>query len=262
VAGRSSFRTLRIALLLYLLLMVAVGSWYTRQRSTSWEQPLWVAVYPVAGDDSQRTRDYVQDLSLADFAPLEAFFERQAAPYALQAAPPLRMELAPPIPRRPPARDPGSGILGNVLWSLRTRWYAWSVAGSLDLSRPDIQLFAVYHDPSVSTSVPHSAGLRQGLVGVAHLFATASQRDQNLLVIAHELLHTLGASDKYRSDSNQPLFPQGYAEPARQPLYPQPKAEIMAGRLPLSPSESRMPDSLEQAVIGPHTAMEIRWSRP
>lgn len=262
MAGRASFRTLRIALLLYLLLMVAAGSWYTRQRSTSWEQPLWVAVYPVAGDDSEITGAYLRDLSLSDFAPIEDFVAVQAAPYGLQADPPLRLELTPTVARRPPGRDAASGVLGNVLWSLRTRWYAWSVAGGLDLPRPDIQIFAVYHDPARSNSVPHSAGLRQGLVGVAHLFAAASQRDQNLLVIAHELLHTLGASDKYQAGSNQPLFPQGYAEPGRQPLHPQRKAEIMAGRLPLSAGESRMPDSLEQAVIGTHTAREIRWLRP
>ena len=33
----------------------------------------------------------------------------------------------------------------------------------------------------------------------------------------------------------------------------------MAGRIPQSARESRMPESLDQVLIGPRTAMEIGW---
>jgi len=252
---------LRITLLLYLLLLVAVGSWISRERTTSWSESLWVAIYPVAGDASASTRSYLQRLDLDTLKPLEEYFSAQALRYQLPLQPPVRVELTEQIAALPPSREKQTGIIGNMLWSLRIRWYAWSVASKLDRPRPDIQIFAVFHDPAVTPAVPHSAGLPKGLVGVAHLFASAGQEQQNLIVIAHELLHILGASDKYAASNNQPLFPIGYAEPEKQPLYPQRKAEIMAGRTPLTASEARMPDSLSQTLVGPQTALEIRWLR-
>jgi hypothetical protein len=79
-------------------------------------------------------------------------------------------------------------------------------------------------------------------------------------VIAHELLHTLGATDKYGND-NLPRLPDGYAEPDRQPLYPQTFAELMGGRIPVTASEAEIPESLQQVVIGPLSAAEIGWTR-
>jgi len=94
---------------------------------------------------------------------------------------------------------------------------------------------------------------------VVNAFATRSQNAQNNIVIAHELLHTVGATDKYDPATNQPLYPQGYAEPEQQPLLPQRFAEIMGGRVPLTQADAEMPDGLEQVLIGADTAREIRW---
>jgi hypothetical protein len=84
----------------------------------------------------------------------------------------------------------------------------------------------------------------------------------NNIVIAHELMHTLGASDKYALGSGAPLYPIGFAEPERQPRYPQLRAEIMAGRRALSEQDFEMPQGLRDVVVGPATALEIRWTRP
>jgi len=78
------------------------------------------------------------------------------------------------------------------------------------------------------------------------------------VVIAHEFLHTLGATDKYDRASAQPLAPDGLAEPDRSPLYPQKKAEIMGGRIPRTEDDAVVPQSLKYVVIGPLTAQEIR----
>jgi hypothetical protein len=83
----------------------------------------------------------------------------------------------------------------------------------------------------------------------------------NNVVIAHEILHTLGASDKYDPATLAPLYPSGYAEPARVPRYPQPFAEIMAGRRAVSAGESVMPESLDEVIVGQATALEIRWMK-
>jgi len=76
------------------------------------------------------------------------------------------------------------------------------------------------------------------------------------VVIAHELLHTLGATDKYDPDG-QPLYPIGFADFIAEPCYPQSMAEIMAGRIPLSPGKAEIPKNLAETVIGYATAAEI-----
>ena len=43
----------------------------------------------------------------------------------------------------------------------------------------------------------HSTGLQKGMLGVVNAFASADQEGSNAVVIAHELLHTFGATDKY-----------------------------------------------------------------
>jgi len=40
------------------------------------------------------------------------------------------------------------------------------------------------------------------------------------VVIAHELLHTVGATDKYDPATNESSLPEGYAEPDKIPLFP------------------------------------------
>jgi hypothetical protein len=126
-------------------------------------------------------------------------------------------------------------------------------------SRPKIVLFLLYHDPALTQSLPHSAGLQRGLTAVVHLFASRSQEAQNRVVITHELLHTFGATDKYDLSTGLPLYPEGFAEPQLIPRYPQQLAEIMAGRMPLAATEARLPDSLEDERVGPLTAREIGW---
>ena len=139
------------------------------------------------------------------------------------------------------------------------RYWAWRTP-ELPGAAPDIKLFVVYHDPALSPTLEHSVGMQKGLYGVVNVFADRAMIGSNDVITAHELLHTLGASDKYDPRTSQPLNPIGYAEPAKYPLLPQTHAELMGGRIPLSATESETPDSLRQVVIGPLTAAEIRWT--
>jgi hypothetical protein len=108
--------------------------------------------------------------------------------------------------------------------------------------------------------LPHSFGAQKGMYAIVHAFAAPHMAGSNTVVMAHELLHTLGATDKYLVEKhNQPRFPEGFAEPQREPLYPQKFAELMGGRIPTSPHVARIPESLEQVIIGPLTAEEIGW---
>jgi uncharacterized protein YbjT (DUF2867 family) len=94
---------------------------------------------------------------------------------------------------------------------------------------------------------------------VVNAFASPQQAGSNKVIIAHELLHTLGASDKYDPATGQPLYPDGYAEPEADPRLPQKLAELMGGRIPFSATDSQIPRSLDEVIIGTVTGQEIRW---
>ena len=100
------------------------------------------------------------------------------------------------------------------------------------------------------------------MFGVVNAYSSRKDQGRNNVVIAHEFLHTLGATDKYDPATAMPLAPHGLAEPERSPLYPQSKAELMGGRIPVSRDSARVPPSLRQVIIGPLTAQEIRLANP
>ena len=79
------------------------------------------------------------------------------------------------------------------------------------------------------------------------------------MVLAHELLHTVGATDKYDFSTGLPLYPIGYADPVQQPRYPQQRAELMGGRVPLSADKADIPRNLNQTTVSALTAREIGW---
>jgi hypothetical protein len=256
------WRALRIAVLLLVLGIVAGGAWLDRLRTTSWEHTVWVGAFPVNADGSAAAADYIATLQPAELEPVREFIAREAHRYGVRIDVPVDIRLYPPPASAPPQLASGAGPLARVLWSLQLRRYRAGVLNAIGRARPKIALFLLYHDPARAAVLPHSVGLQRGLLGVVHLFAARSQAAQNAIVTAHELLHTFGATDKYGPDSNAPAFPDGYAEPEREPRYPQRFAEIMAGRVPLSPERQQMPDDLSQTLVGPATAREIGWSRP
>jgi len=254
----STFKQLRVLFLLLILLTVALGTWLTKLRTTSWEKPLVVAIYPINGDGSAQAAAYIEDLSLEDYADIEGFFADEAEHYGLTLRQPFELVMGPVLEAHPPEPPRDRNPLKVIWWSLQMRWWAWRVGR--DHGPPaNIQMFVLYHDPASSPTLSHSLGLQKGLLGVVHAFATHRQDAGNNVVIAHELLHTVGASDKYDPRTNLPLFPIGYAEPDKRPLYPQEFAEIMAGRVPLSPTAFRQAEDLEEEVVGEVTALEIRW---
>jgi hypothetical protein len=226
------WRRLRIAILLVILLFVALNTYFDRVYSTDWNIPLRIAAFPINADGSAVTASYISQQPADAFQRIEAFYELEAKHYGLQMERPIRLTLAKPLSEAPPELEPGGSAFSAILWSLHMRYWAWRVDAPPGPA-PDIKLFVLYHDPAISPELPHSLGLQKGLLGVVHVFADAHMKGSNDTVIAHELLHTLGATDKYDLSSNQPLHPDGFAEPDRQPLYPQSFAELMAGRIPI-----------------------------
>lgn len=254
------WKLIRVSLLLSLLIGVAATTWLDHETTTAWKAPLWVGIFPMNGDGSDTAASYVRGLTVRDFADIETFFANEASRFGVPAARPVRIELYPSPDDAPPALEPGAGPLATVWWSLRMRWFAHRAAAVPGRAPAQIRVFVLYHDPAVSERVPHSHGLQKGLIGLVHAFADEQMRGANNIVIAHETLHTVGATDKYDAGTGAPVYPGGYAEPDRTPRFPQLKAEIMAGERPLSARQHEMPDDLRDVAVGRTTAMEIGWT--
>ncbi len=250
---------LRKSILVYILILVAVGHWLTTQRTTSWDRPLSVAVYPINGDGSQRSAQYIENLEWDAFKVIDRFIAEEAEHYGVQVTEPVHTVLADPVEDQPPAPPRGGNALQVMLWSLKLRYWSWSVDRGADPPASNIEIYVRYFDPDANPRLPHSLGLQKGLIGVVNAFASRQQAGSNKVIIAHELLHTLGASDKYDPATGQPIFPNGYAEPESDPQLPQTLAELMGGRIPISATESRIPRSLDEVIIGTETGREIRW---
>jgi len=253
------FRRLRTAILLYILILVGGGAWLTSRDSTDWQEPLWILVYPINADHSKASDSYIRTLEPDNFTAIEHFFSGQARAYNLELAQPVTIRLATPLTVLPPSPPPAADTLRVMWWSLKLRYWVWKIEKQQSEPHADIKVFVLYHDPELVSSLPHSLGLQKGLVGVVHAFSSAHMSESNNVVIAHEIMHTVGASDKYDNKSGQPIYPDGYAEPKLKPRYPQSKAEIMGGRIPLSQKDAQIPRSLKQVLVGQQTAIEIGW---
>lgn len=251
-----TFRRIRVFTLLGVLVAAGVLTWQEQTMVRGWRAPLDVVVIPINGDGSHDAAQTIRTLQASDFADVGAFLEREAARYGAQVSPAVQLRLLPELHARPPAPPPDGNLLKTMWWSLSLRWWAYRHAGGGLPQLGTIRLFVLYHTPEEGVALAHSLGIQKGLIGVVHAFADARQTRQNNIVLAHELLHTLGASDKYDAEG-RPVYPQGYADPDLPLLQPRLRAEIMAGRLVNASGRVVMPESLEQCVIGALTAHEI-----
>ncbi len=251
------FKAVRITVLLMVLFFVVVNTWLTKARSTDWNNSLWVKIYPINADGDAATARYIDGLEVADFADIEEFMARETTRYGRDADQPVRMELGSIVTQQPPmlGRDPS--VLSVMWWSLKMRWWVGSATNDQDRIEPDVSIFVRYHAGERERTLEDSVGIQKGMFGIVNAYSGRRYRATNNVIIAHELLHTLGATDKYALGTGQPLVPDGIGEPDRKPLFPQTLAEIMGGRIALSADDAVIPQSLRYAVIGPLTASEI-----
>jgi hypothetical protein len=254
-----TFKRVRILILLIILISVAGGTYIQRNLTANWLRPLEVTIYPINGDGTVETTNYIRSLTMREFSPIEQFFHEEAEAYDLVYAPTVNTELGPEIHSIPPAPPSNSeDRFAIAKWSLSLRHWVYQQTDSFGLDARHVRIFVIYYKAQKNHALAHSIGLQKGLIGVVNAFAGNAQRDQNKVIITHELLHTLGATDKYLANG-MPRYPDGYAEPDKDPLYPQEFAEIMAGRFATSGDQAEIPRSLDQCEIGPRTAHEINW---
>lgn len=250
------WQKIRIVILLFVLATVAQQS-LLKDGAPRWNKTLYVTLYPINADGSGASASSIAALDAAQFEEIESYFNQQASRYQLSLNKPFALRLGAEVKSLPPAPDPAS-MWSTMLWSLKFR--NWVYHNSPATTVPaDVRLYVLFYDPASHPVLKHSTALSKGRIGQVNVFASKAYRQQNNVVIAHELLHTVAATDKYDLANNLPTYPQGYAEPDRQPLYPQTMAELMAGRTPILESKAVMPEDLLQTLVGQLTAKEIGW---
>lgn len=251
-----TFRRFRILILLGVLAAAIGMTWLEQTLVRSWKAPLDVAVIPINGDGSEQAAETIRALQASDFSDINTFLQRETARFGVKQQQAMHITLLPELGKIPPAPPRDGSVLKTMWWSLQLRWWVYQQSGQLLPQLGRIKLFVLYHAPQDGVALEHSLGLQKGLIGVVHAFADPRQAQQNNIVIAHELLHALGATDKYGA-GGRPLYPQGYAEPDWPENMPRTAAEIMAGRYVNAAGRVVMPPSLERCVIGAQTAHEI-----
>ena len=155
----------------------------------------------------------------------------------------------------------GVAELAQHAWATRQYTRAIDEGAGVDAGSYDARIYVRLRPPvSAKKAWVEGQSEQGGWVGQVDVELDERMVDVALAVIAHETLHTLGATDKYGADGRT-LVPQGLADPAQRPLYPQRRADVMArGRLVAEGAEALI-DTLDEVGVGPATALELGWTR-
>ena len=253
------FKLIRIFILLIILATVAQQT-FLDKADLDWKNNFYVAVYPINADASAEVGAYIKTLTRDDFEPMAEYFSEEGARYNLGMRRPVEVQLGEVVNEVPPAPPSDGSILSTMIWSLKFRLFAFNNSPKVNV-KPDIKLYLLYHNPAINHVLSHSTALNKGRIGRVNLFGDSAYAKQNLVILAHELLHTLTASDKYDLATTLPAYPDGFAEPEKSPRYPQDFAELMGGRVPVSEAKAEIPKNLAETLIGEKTAREIGWIR-
>jgi hypothetical protein len=262
--GPGIFFRVRVTVLLLVLAVVLLFAWRDVRRRhgrTSWDRPLAIAIVLVR-------RTPLDPAAIAAFedrvAVLDARLAEERRRYRPGALRPFMLAFVGPVDDADPPPKPAGETLLDAAKQAWRRWRWTSAVDSLaglDGSQYDSRIY-------VSACAPEDASRERvegeseegGRLGTVEVELDPSMVDFALFVAAHELFHTLGASDKYDA-AGRTLVPSGFAEPDRTPPLPQEFVEIMAENRPIGPSLEVPPDSLVELAVGPTTAAEIGWTK-
>lgn len=258
------FYRARLTLLLTILaavLLWACSDYVGRRERTAWRRPVKAAlVLALRQPVSAHTLELLSDRTLELERRLSEEYRRHTGrdftPFSITVKGPVTASAAPP-------RLEDEGVADLFRHSADMWWWSRDLdeQANVEWMHYDSRIYLVLK-PTKSCGIAFVEGESEagGRVGVAQADIDPEMVDFSLFVAAHELLHTLGASDKYGNEGRA-IYPFGYADPNRSPLYPQPGAEVMARNVPIGDALERPPQALDELYVGETTAREIGWIR-
>jgi hypothetical protein len=262
--GSPTFFRVRVSILLSILVAVLIwaGCDIQRRRARNqWVDTLNVALILVRKDtlDEGAVETLKRRIGVLEQR-LTAEFQRRNP----DAPKPFHFIVHGPVDlRRAPPRQPSEGLFDLARYNFDLWRFVRGVNADsgVEASSFDATIYLVARSPKLASGGSvEGASQEGGTVGVVEVELDRTMVDFALFVTTHELLHLLGAKDKYDARGRS-LVPEGLAEPELSPLYPQRHAEVMARNVALSPTEERPPESLSDLKVGAETAREIGWLR-
>jgi len=233
----------------------------TRRARNEWSTPIRVGLVLVRhGAVDERALSILRQRVPALQERLTAEFRR----YQPERTAPM-IELVPYGPVTMSEETPSES--GASLWSRAVDTYRlWRYTSRIDRAAEvpthtlDSRIYVVAGAARGARNFVEGFSEAHGRVGVARVDLSLDTVDLALFVAAHELLHTLGATDKY-DDQGRTLRPFGLPDPDLAPELPQLSAEIMARNRVVSRTSETPPSSLDELSVGRWTAEEIGWTR-
>ncbi|MDB4933240.1 MAG: hypothetical protein JWP87_212 [Labilithrix sp.] len=264
-ASRRFFH-IRVAVLLTILACVLLWAWRDvrrRNARNAWDHTLDVAVVLVRlerVDDAAVAALQTGVPALEDRLTAEMSRHHPGAPH------PFRFRIVPPVDgAAPPPAPEGDGPVDLAKYSFAQSAYVKDIdaRAGVDADLYDVRIYVALRRPRrAERTIAEGRSEQGGRIGIVEVEIDSDAEGAHLplVVVAHELMHTLGATDKYDA-SGRSLVPLGLAEPDRMPVYPQRYAEIMSRNRPVSATEEKVPEGFDQIAVGPATAREIGWLR-
>ena len=260
-------RVLLQRLRLYVLgaLFGAVAIWaftvqHRREARRTWGRPLHVAVVLLAQGPLERP---VVEAFQKGAARASTFIKQERARYEPKAGPSMYFHVfGPSRPAQALPAPAGTSVLDRLTFRIALLRYLHAVDAALDLpsDRFDERMYVLAKPPTTERAPRFVEGIGEagGEFGVISVDLDLGMVEQAWIAVIHEVLHTLGANDKF-DDEGHALVPEGLVEPRKVPPYPQRFAEIMVGELPLAPATGRLATGLSEVAVGALTAREIGW---
>ena len=275
---RHYLRRLRQSLLFLVLLVVSVWGYLNHRADHhvfAWDRELEILLVPLVdpatdladGGNAELMRRFLSVAPGGGTLALERWFEDEYARHVRPVDSLLRIAVESPsrVASLPPP-------IPDLTDSFVARWRKTAAFLEYfeDLDREhrllqgafDATLFVYFYDPERrSTFVEHHpVATRRRRFGVVFVPLELYSGGFYSALLAHELCHAFGATDKYAGGTS--VFPEGFAEPQNDPLYPQRHAEIMALGIPVASGVERRVESLSDCVVGDTTAREMGWLPP
>lgn len=259
------FFLIRVSFLLFVLFIVvlyAVKDLRSRRGRNAWDHTLDVAIIlvhvngqtPVDPEALRALEARVPALEDRLRAEAERHHPGIGKPFSIRIHGPVESAEAPPSPASEGAVDLAKQTLAMKSWL-----DAIDPRAGIVPDHWDTRVYVIARRPaSEKTSFVEGQSEQDGRIGNVAVELDASMADTTLFVVTHELMHTLGASDKYDADGRTKI-PEGLADPNQSPLYPQQRAEVMARNRVVAPGRETIPLTIDELAIGPLTAKEIGW---